>query len=75
MTDHFVVIVGMGSDDTGEYFQFYDNATSDKEEGTSKQNRLYCNSDDFMIKGTGDNSYARGSEDKSYTVAQIRESN
>jgi len=73
VTDHFVVIVGMGLDDQGKYFQFYDNATGDKDEGTSTKNRLYCNGDDFIIKGTGDNAYARGSEYKSYTVTQIRE--
>jgi hypothetical protein len=76
VTDHFVVIVGMGTDDKGKYFSFYDNATSIKEEGTSNQNRLYVNCDDYMIKGTGDNSYVRESTDyKSYIVTQIRESN
>ncbi len=75
VTDHFVVIVGMGTDDKGKYFHFYDNATSDKDEGTSNQNRLYVNCDDFLIKGTGANSYAQGSQYKSYTVTQIRETN
>lgn len=75
VTDHFVVIVGMGSDDKGKYFLFYDNATSDKTSGTSDKNRLYCNCDQFQLKGTGDNSYARDSQYKSYTVTQIRETN
>jgi hypothetical protein len=75
VTDHYVVIVGTGTDDKGKYFQFYDNATGDKDEGTSNNNRLYPNCDDFMIKGTGDNEYARTSQYKSYIVTQIRESN
>jgi len=73
VTDHFVVIVGMGSDGLGNYFHFYDNATGDKEEGTSAKNRLYLNCDDYLIKGTGDNSYVRQTEYKSYIVTQIRE--
>jgi hypothetical protein len=75
VTDHFVVIVGRGSDDLGKYFHFYDNATGDKDEGTSAKNRLYVNCDDYLIKGTGDNSYVRATQYKSYIVTQIRETN
>jgi hypothetical protein len=75
VTDHFVVVVGMGSDGLGNYFHFYDNATGDKDEGTSDKNRLYVNCDDYMIKGTADNAYVRITEYKSYLVSQIRETN
>lgn len=39
-TDHFVVIVGMGIDEKGKYFQFMDNATNDRSTGASYSNRL-----------------------------------
>jgi hypothetical protein len=74
VTDHFVVIVGMGTDLKGKYFSFYDNATGDKNGGTSVENKLYIYCDDFMLKGTANNEYARGTQYKSYIVTQIRES-
>lgn len=74
VTDHYVVVVGMGTDDKGQYFLFYDNATGDRDIGTSDQNRLYCYCKDFMVKGTGVSSYAQAVEYKSYVVTQIRES-
>lgn len=73
VTDHFVVVVGMASDANGKYFHFYDNATGDKEEGTSAENRLYVNCDNYMIKGTGKNQYVQTSQYKSYIVTQVRE--
>lgn len=73
-TDHYVIIVGMASDQNGAFFYFYDNATLDKEEGTSDQNRIYCNCREFYLKGTGPNYYIQHrTEYKSYTVTQIRE--
>jgi hypothetical protein len=75
VTDHFVVIVGMGADAKGKYFHFYDNATNNKEEGTSSENRLYVNCDEYTIKGTGKNSYVQGTDYQSYLVTQIRETN
>ena len=43
-TNHFVVIVGMGFDKKGNYFSYYDNATSIEGKGTNlSQNRLYYN--------------------------------
>jgi len=40
-TDHFVVIVGMGTDENGKYFQFVDSATDNRSTGASYSNRLY----------------------------------
>lgn len=73
VTDHYVTIVGMGSDDTGKYFSYYDNATGWEAIGASDKNRLYCNCENFSLIGGGDekNSYLGG---KTYTVTQIRES-
>lgn len=52
VTDHFVVIVGMGSDDIGKYFIFYDNA--DVKYGASLNNRLYCDCREYKISGCPD---------------------
>ena len=38
-TDHFIVIVGQGSDKRGNYFLFYDNGTESPERGTSSNNK------------------------------------
>lgn len=72
VTDHFVVIVGMGSDPAGKYFSFYDNATGDIDAGTSDKNRLYCDCANFSLIGQGDNTYGRAGYGQ-YTVTQIRE--
>lgn len=75
VTDHYVTIVGMGTDETGKYFLFYDNATSHKDIGASDKNRIYCDCQNFSLIGTGDegNSYLQ-SASKKYIVSQIRES-
>ena len=81
VTDHYVVIVGMGSDNTGKYFLFYDNALNpdigeQRDIATSAENRLYCDCENFIIKGEGDrrNKYIQKTGYKSFTVTQIRES-
>ena len=50
-TDHFIVIVGQGSDDNGNYFRYYDNRTSSREKGTSDENKLYHNQEIGTISG------------------------
>lgn len=76
VTDHFVTVVGMGTDTTGNYFLFYDNATGNTPIGTSNQNRLYVNCENFSIVGNADpaNDYATDSAYGNYTVSQIRRS-
>lgn len=73
ITDHFVIIVGMGIDQIGNYFLFDDNATGNQNIGTSNNNRLYCKCSEYKLQGKVDdrNNYGRG---KTYTVTQIRES-
>lgn len=59
-TDHFVVIVGMGSDVNGDYFTFYDNASGRKpfaSYGASSENKLYYYSSLNMIKGSSNTYY------------------
>ena len=54
ITDHFVIIVGMGSDSIGNYFLFFDNAVSDSSVGASSENKLYCFCSDSKLEGVGD---------------------
>ena len=72
-TDHYIVIVGQGSDDIGNYFNFYDNATSSVEDGTNTNNKLYYDSQNGKITGKSQNSYARECP-RDYTLTHIRES-
>ncbi len=71
-TDHFIVIVGMGTDSNGKYFQFYDNATGVLNNGTSLLNKLYYNSTTGLISGTSQAvPYSTG---LTYTITMIRKS-
>lgn len=40
-TDHFVLIVAMGSDSKGSYYRFFDPGRKDREKGVNLMNRLY----------------------------------
>lgn len=75
VTDHYVVIVGMGIDKKGKYFSFYDNSTKYNEIGASAENKIYCNCEEFSLIGTGSpaNSYLHSGYGQ-YIVSQIRES-
>lgn len=70
-TDHFVVITGMGTDDKGNFFNFYDNASNFV--GSSPENKLYCLCKENKLSGKTDDlsSYGSGSV---YTVTSIRTS-
>lgn len=80
-TEHFITIVGMSKDNNGKYFLFYDNATHNKDVGTSNKNKLYCNCKLHKISGKADerNVYLFGNEMQNptekqmYTISQIRE--
>ena len=72
-TDHYIVIVGQGNDENGNYFNFYDNATSNIEDGTSENNKLYYDSKSGKITGKSQNNYARNCP-RDYTLTHIRES-
>lgn len=69
--DHFIVIVGMGTDSKGNYFSFFDNASGDANLGASPNNKLYYDSVTGLIQGTSDTPYASG---LIYTLTQIRKS-
>lgn len=70
-TDHFIVIVGMGTDSKGNYFSFFDNASGDANLGASPNNKLYYDFVTGLIQGTSDTPYASG---LTYTLTQIRKS-
>jgi len=68
-TDHFVVIVGMGTDEKGNYFSFYDNGSAELEKATHSENKLYFEGDKFIGK-----SYADNLKMFTYRLTQIRKS-
>lgn len=71
-TDHFVVIVGSGTDALGNYFIFFDNASGNPAQGASPNNRLYYDSVTGLIKGRSQTDYAISLND--YIVTMIRKS-
>ncbi|MBK0383941.1 hypothetical protein I5M32_13310, partial [Pedobacter sp. SD-b] len=79
-TDHFIVIVGMGSDSKGKYFRFFDSATANLWDGTSLRNKLYYNSTTGLIKGatsipnSNTNLYRDSKNNISYTITHVRRS-
>lgn len=73
-TDHFVVIVGMGTDSNGKYFTFFDNATNFASKGASPSNKLYYNETTGLIQGQTSVTYSDGTKLPLYTVTQIRKS-
>lgn len=77
-TDHFVVIVGMGIDNKGKYFIFYDNAsgkTPYQNFGANPNNKLYYNSITGLITGESSTQYFNSVDvEHNYIVTQIRKS-
>ncbi len=76
-TDHFVVIVGMGSDARGKYFTFYDNAsgkTPYQNFGANPNNKLYYNTTTGIISGVSNTRYFTYEAEYNYILSQIRKS-
>lgn len=73
-TDHFIVIVGAGSDNQGNYFTFFDNGTNNVAKGANPLNKLYYNDSTGLIKGQSSCTYSNGVLIPPYTVTQIRKS-
>ncbi len=74
-TDHFVVIVGMGSNSNGNYFQFYDNASGYPNQGASPLNLLYYNSTTGIISGSSQCiSFVNCCTNHEYIITMIRKS-
>lgn len=72
-TDHFIVIVGMGTDSFGKFFRFYDNASGEVAQGASDNNKLYYNSATGLITGNSQTDYAK-KQPLPYTITMIRKS-
>lgn len=74
-TDHFVVIVGMGTESKGNFFRFYDSATNFPSKGTNDENKLYYNSTTRIITGKSQTGYATSQPDMhDYIVTMVRKS-
>lgn len=73
-TDHFIVIIGMGSNSKGNYFKFYDNASGNYLQGTSPLNQLYYNSNTGLISGSSECSSYFNSVSHNYIITHIRKS-
>jgi len=74
-TDHFIVIVGMGTDVKGKYFLFFDNASGSVSQGASNENKLYYNASNSKITGkTQCFSYRNCCTKYDYIITQIRKS-
>jgi hypothetical protein len=73
-TDHFIVIVGMGTNSQGNYFQFYDNASGYPSQGANSLNLLYYNHSTGTISGQSQTSYAQSAGLHNYIITQIRKS-
>ncbi len=72
-TNHFVVIVGMGTTASGQiYFRFYDNMTSNPIYGANPLNLLFFNQSTGTLKGIFNGSSKR--QTYKYQVSQIRKS-
>ncbi len=69
-TNHFVVLVDLGTDSNGNYYRFYDNSTSFASKGASTLNKLYYNPTTRIISGTSQASYCVNG----YIVTQVRKS-
>lgn len=65
-TEHYVVVVGRGSDRKGTFYQFYDVATQHQGPGTSSDNKLYVQGDGLLV---GVSQY---SSKPTYTMTEVR---
>ena len=75
-TDHFVVVVGMGTDSKGNYFQVYDNASGIKplRYGANPENKLYYDNATGLITGRTYTAYSQDLGKYPYIVTMVRKS-
>ena len=75
ITNHYVVVVGMGYDDQRKenYFRFYEVGTGQNNHGTSIENKLYVDDDLMIINGK--TSYKLDNINHYYTLTEIRKNN
>ncbi len=70
-TKHFVAIDGYGYANDKKFYHFLDPATTNEDAGTSLQNRLYLNIDDYSLSGQSQYTPYDGIK-KNYTVTEVR---
>ena len=75
ITNHYVVVVGMGYDDQKQenYFRFFEVGTGRNSHGTSIENKLYVDDDLMIINGK--TSYKLDNINHYYTITEIRKNN
>ncbi|MDR4954664.1 hypothetical protein REB14_20985 [Chryseobacterium sp. ES2] len=75
-TDHFVVIVGMGTDSNGNFFRFYDNASGIDpiNQGANSENKLYYKYPQRIFTGKTNCTAYRAGTEHDYIVTMIRKS-
>ncbi|MDE5607411.1 MAG: hypothetical protein K2I64_00555 [Muribaculaceae bacterium] len=72
-TDHFLVVVGIGHDEKGNFILVYDNATR-RAEGYSDQNKMYLNTEMGVISGRTQTPYSQNPARHPNIVSQVRKS-
>ena len=60
----------MGNDKNGNYFQVYDNASGDVQDGTNSSNKLYHDEKKNIVKGRTNTSYSQ--RVNPYKLSQVR---
>lgn len=73
-TDHFIVIVGTGTDTKGKYFQFMDSSTNYPTLGASQNNKLYFDPISEKITGKTMSQYGTRSNRHDFILTHIRKS-
>lgn len=73
-SDHFIVIVGAGTDSKGKYFQFMDSSTNWPTLGASQSNKLYFDPLTGKITGKTMSQYGSRSNRHDFILTQVRKS-
>lgn len=60
----------MGHDKKGNYFQVYDNASGNVQDGANNSNRLYHNEKKNIVEGRTNTSYSQNANP--YKLSQVR---
>jgi hypothetical protein len=73
-TDHYIVIMGSGTDSKGKYYQFYDSSTNYDWLGASDSNKLYFDSTTGKITGKTSSQYGSYPSHHDFIITQVRKS-
>ena len=73
-TDHFVVVVGSGIDNHGNYYRFFDPGSFNISAGTSVNNKLYYDKNNTLYQGESQY-HLNHKRHKQYTLTWVRKLN